>query len=130
MKGLDVLVVRLLPFILFIIIGIDILCAFKGVDMTTFYLLHSNSAIYALGLYLISYSNKKYHCEYNRYMLLCLIVTPLINFFDEVFYIFPSDKSYVITIVSIYCFTLGATASAAIRHFVQMSKRRLDNGGE
>lgn len=128
MKGLDVFVVRFLPFVLFAIIGIDILLAFRGVDLTAFYLLHSNSAIYALGLYLISYSNKKYHCEYNRYMLLCLIVTPLINFFDEVFYIFPSDKSYVITIVSIYCFTLGATASAAIRHFIQMSKRRLDNG--
>lgn len=130
MKGLDVFVVRFLPFILYTIIGVDILLAFKGVDLTAFYLLHSNSAIYALGLYLISYSNKKYHCEYNRYMLLCLIVTPLINFFDEVFYIFPSDKSYVITIVSIYCFTLGATASAAIRHFIQMSKRRLENGGK
>ena len=128
MKGLDVFVVRFLPFILYTIIGIDILLAFKGVDLTAFYLLHSNSAIYALGLYLISYSNKKYHCEYNRYMLLCLIVTPLINFFDEVFYIFPSDKSYVITIVSIYCFTLGATASAAIRHFIQMSKRRMEHG--
>ncbi len=128
MKGLDVLVVRFLPFILYIIIGIDILLAFKGVDLTAFYLLHSNSAIYALGLYLISYSNKKYHCEYNRYMLLCLIITPLINFFDEVFYIFPSEASYAYTIVGLYCFTLGATATAAVRHFITMSKRRLEHG--
>lgn len=128
MKGLDILVVRILPFILYAIIGIDIILAFKGVDLTAFYLLHSNSAIYALGLYLISYSNKKYHCEYNRYMLLCLIITPLINFFDEVFYIFPSEASYVYTIVGIYCFTLGATACAAVRHFIQMSKRRMARG--
>ena len=128
MKGLDVLVVRILPFILYAIIGIDIILAFKGVDITAFYLLHSNSAIYAIGLYLISYSNKKYHCEYNRYMLLCLIITPLINFFDEVFYIFPSEASYLYTIVGIYCFTLGATACAAVHHFIQASKRRMEHG--
>ena len=34
-------------------------------------------------------------------MLLCLIVTPLINFFDEVFYIFSSESSYIYTIVGI-----------------------------
>lgn len=130
MKGADIWVVRFLPFILYLIIGINILLAFKGVDLTAFYLLHSNSAIYALGLYLISYSNKKYHCEYNRYMLLCLIVTPLINFFDELFYIFPTERSYILTIVGIYLFTLGATASAAIRHFVQISKRRMERGRE
>jgi hypothetical protein len=128
MKGLDIWVVRFLPFILYSIIGINILLAFKGVDLTAFYLLHSNSAIYALGLYLISYSNKKYHCEYNRYMLLCLIITPLINFLDEIFYIFPSEESYIYVVVGIYLFTLGATACSAVNHFVLASKRRLDNG--
>ena len=130
MKGLDVFVVRFLPFVLFAIIGIDILLAFRGVDLTAFYLLHSNSAIYALGLYLISYSNKKYHCEYNRYMLLCLIVTPLINFFDELFYIFPNEAWYAGTIIGLYCITLIITAFLAIRHVIQMSKRRLEHGRE
>lgn len=128
MKGLDIFVVRFLPFVLYAILGINILLAFRDVDLTAFYLLHSNSAIYALGLYLISYSNKKYHCEYNRYMLLCLIVTPLINFFDEILYIFPSESSYIYTFVGIYCTTLVITAYLAVRHFIQMSKRRLDNG--
>jgi hypothetical protein len=128
MKGLDVFVVRFLPFVLFAIIGIDILLAFRGVDLTAFYLLHSNSAIYALGLYIISYSNKKYHCEYNRYMLLCLIVTPLINFFDELFYIFPNEVWYAETIIGLYCITLIITAFLAIRHFIQISKRRMTRG--
>lgn len=128
MKGLDVLVVRILPFILYAIIGINILCAFNGIDLTAFYLLHSNSAIYALGLYLISYSNKKYHCEYNRYMLLCLIITPLINFIDEVFYVFPTQSSYIYVIVGIYIATLVVTAYLAIRHFIQVRARRVTHG--
>lgn len=130
MKGLDVLIVRFLPFILYVVIGVNTLCCYCGVDMTLSYELHGNSALYALGFFLISLANKRYHCVWNRAMYALLILVPLINFVDSAFLIFPSDTAYMATMLALYILTALVTAHLAIRHFIQMSKRRLDNGGE
>lgn len=128
MKGLDILLVRFLPFVLFIQVGITIINAFNGIDDYPFNLLHSNSAIYAIVLFLISLSNKKYHCVWNRAMYAFLIFIPIFNFFDAVFNIFPEVETYFIIIYTTYGLTALITAYLAIRHFVTTSKRRLDNG--
>lgn len=130
MKGLDVLIVRFLPFILYVVIGVNTLCCYCGVDMTLSYELHGNSALYALGFFLISLANKRYHCVWNRAMYALLILVPLINFVDSAFLIFPSDTAYMATMLALYILTALVTAYLAIRHFIQMSKRRLDNGNE
>lgn len=128
MKGLDVLVVRFLPFLLYVIVGINTICCFCGVDVTLSYELHGNSALYAIGFFLISLANSRYHCIWNRAMYLFLVLLPIINFVDSAFYIFPTDTSYMLTVVIFYVLTAFITAYLAIRHFVQISKRRLDNG--
>lgn len=128
MKGLDIILVRFLPFVLFIHVGITIINAFNGIDDYPFNLLHSNSAIYAIVLFLISLSNKKYHCVWNRAMYAFLIFIPIFNFFDAVFNIFPEVETYFIIIYTTYGLTALITAYLAIKHFVTMSKRRLDNG--
>lgn len=130
MKGLDVLLVRFLPFILFIQVGITIINACNGVDDYPFNLLHSNSAIYATVLFLISLANKRYHCVWDRAMYAFLIFTPIFNFVDAVFNLVPDVNVYLLIIHITYGFTAIITAYLAIRHFVQMSKRRLDNGRE
>lgn len=130
MKGLDVFIVRFLPFVLYMIVGITILNCWLGISYEPFNLLHSNSAIYALALFLISLSNKRYHCIYNRAMYVFLILTPIFNYLDIRFLLFESVDQYLVVIVSAYVATLLITTYLAIKHFVQMSKRRLDNGGE
>lgn len=117
MKGLDVFIVRFLPFILFIIFGINVLCCYNGVDITITYNLHGNSALYALALYLISLSNKKYHCEWNRAMYLYLISIPIFNFFDAVFDFVKDVDSYLLILNISYLFTAVITAYLAIKHF-------------
>lgn len=64
MKGWDIFIVRVLPFLMFIILGINILCCWLGKDTTGLDMLVGNNAIYALSLYLISKSNPIYHCTY------------------------------------------------------------------
>lgn len=128
MKGLDILLVRFLPFVLFIQVGITIINAFNGIDDYPFNLLHSNSAIYAIVLFLISLSNKKYHCVWNRAMYAFLIFIPIFNFLDGVFNLFPEIDTYFIVIYASYGLTALITAHLAIRHFVQISKRRMDRG--
>ena len=86
MKNTDVLVVRCLPFLLFAIIGFDIIGMLLGMEFFDFYCLHSNSVFYALGLYGVSFANKRMHCRYNRYMILFLILTPIINYLDVNFF--------------------------------------------
>ena len=128
MKGLDILVVRFLPFLLYIIVGINTVCCYCGIDITLSYELHGNSALYAIGFFLVSLANNRYHCVWNRAMYLFLVVHPVINFIDSAFYIFPTDTAYMLTMLVLYIATAIITAFLAIRHFVLMSKRRLDNG--
>lgn len=124
MRSLDVAIVRFLPFVLFLIIGIDIIFILEGVDVEYFYYLHSNSVLYSCGLYGISYSNKRYHCRYNRYMLLFLILTPIINYLEAKFSIFPSELYYLSFVISLYVTTMMVTSYLAIDHFRLAVKRR------
>lgn len=130
MKNLDVLVVRFLPFVVFAIIGVDIVFLIQGIDITDLYYLHSNSMIYASGLYAISYSNKRFHCRYNRYMLLFLIFTPIINYLEAKFFIFPSEQFYLSFVISLYATTMVITSYLAIDHFSLAIKRRKLNNKE
>lgn len=130
MKGIDVLIVRLLPFLLYVVTGVNTLCCYYGIDMTLSYELHGNSAIYALCLLLISLANKHYHCVWNRAMYAFLIFLPIVNFAYSAFYLFPTDRSYMLVVVLSYALTALITAHLAIRHFIQMSMRRLENGRE
>lgn len=127
MKGLDVFIVRFLPFILFVIFGINVLCCYNGIDITITYNLHGNSALYAIALYLISLSNNKYHCVWNRAMYLYLIIVPIFNFLDATFNFVQSVDSYLLVLNISYLLTAIITAYLAIRHFILISKRKLDN---
>lgn len=130
MRNLDVLVVRFLPFVVFAIIGVDIVFLIQGIDITDLYYLHSNSMLYASGLYAISYSNKRFHCRYNRYMLLFLIFTPIINYLEAKFFIFPSEQFYLSFVISLYATTMVITSYLAIDHFRLAIKRRKLNNKE
>ena len=130
MKNLDVFVVRFLPFVVFSIIGVDIVFLIQGIDITDLYYLHSNSMLYASGLYAISYSNKRFHCRYNRYMLLFLIFTPIINYLEAKFFIFPSEHFYLSFVISLYATTMVITSYLAIDHFRLAIKRRKLNNKE
>lgn len=132
MKNTDVLVVRCLPFLIFLIIGFNIVSSLVGLDITNLYLLHSNSVFYALGLYGVSFANKRMYCRYNRYMILFLIFTPIINYLDKKFCIFPNELPYLIIVIGLYIATMIITAYLAIKHFKAVNRlnkiRRLQNG--
>ena len=128
MRNLDIFVVRFLPFVVFVIIGIDIIFLIQGVDITDLYYLHSNSILYASGLYAISYSNKRFHCRYNRYMILFLIFTPIINYLEAKFFIFPNEQLYLSFVISLYATTMVITSYLAIEHFrLAIKRRKLNN---
>ena len=128
MKGLDVFIVRFLPFILFLITGMNSLFAICGIDITVTYKLHSHSVLYALALLLISLSNSKYHCVWNRAMYAYLILQPICNFCDGVFNFIPIEKATILSAHILWLITALVTAYLAIKHFVNASKRRLSNG--
>lgn len=130
MKGLDILIVRILPFVLFLVYGINVWCACTDREPFLSYELHGNSVLYALSLFLISLANKRYHCLWNRAMYVFLIAVPLFNYVDSVFYIIPTEASYLLIIQASYGLTAIVTAYFAIKHFITISKRRLSRGRE
>lgn len=130
MKGFDVFVVRFLPFVVYAIVCIQIINCWLGIDYYPFNLLHSNSAIYAGALFLISLANRRYHCIWNRAMYVFLIIVPIFNYLDGHFIFFEDVEAYLWVISATSILTALITAYLAIRHFIQASKRRLENGRE
>lgn len=130
MKGLDIFIIRFLPFILFIIYGLNVYFACTDREPFLSYELHGNSALYSLALFFISLANKRYHCIWNRAMYVFLIAIPLFNYLDDKFYLVQTEEAYIITLQVTYGLTALITAYLAIRHFVQISKRRMERGRE
>jgi hypothetical protein len=130
MKGLDVLLIRFIPFILYVIFIAHLLSLYFYLDTTCFYMLHGNSAIYATSLFLISLANKRYHCVWNRAMYLFLIVIPLTNYLDAKFNLFPTNEVHILFVVIATILTALTTAYLAIKHFVTISKRKLNSGSD
>lgn len=122
MKGWDIFIVRTLPFIMFILLGINIICCWFGVDTTTMDMLLGNNAIYALSLYLISKSNPKYHCVYNRLMYLVLIIIPIFNYLDSKFNLVPCVETYLIIVTISYFMASLLTSILAVKHFCTINK--------
>lgn len=124
MRGYDIAVVRLLPFVLYIQIGICSLLSLNGNNPTDFYTLHNNSAIYVGALFLISLANKHYHCIWNRAMYIFLIVVPIFNYLDAKFSLVPSVELYIWIFHIAYGLTAIITAYMAIKHFIPTLKHK------
>lgn len=134
MKKLDVFIVRFLPFGLFILICYIVINSRLGnteIDYNAINQIHSNSFPYALALFLISLSDKKYHCIWNRAMYVELMVIPIINYINAKFHIFYDELSMIYFVSLTLILTLIATIILAVRHFIITRKRRtLTNGNK
>lgn len=124
MKNLDILIVRIMPFILYLTFGIYLILGWCRVDTSILSEFHGNSALYALSLYLISLSNKRYHCKWNRAMYLFLIIVPIFNFSDAVFDYIPDRDCYLAVITGAFALTGLWSAYKAIGHFILTYRRK------
>ena len=127
MNKIDVVIVRFLPFVLYILIGVCTTLIICGKDIGEFYLIHGNSAIYATAMYIISLSNRRYHCKWNRAMYLFLIVVPIINYVDARWCIIPDKRVYIIVFNTTYIGVALWTATMAVRHFRKSLKGKKNN---
>lgn len=124
MRGYDITIVRLLPFILFIEMGVHSICVLRGCYFEDYLYLHNNSAIYAGALFLISLANRHYHCKWNRAMYLFLIIVPIFNYVDAKFNLVPSAEIYIWIFHIAYGLTAIISAYMAINHFLPTLKKR------
>ena len=124
MRGYDITIVRLLPFILFIEMGIHSMIVLNGIETPNYKYLHSNSAIYATALYFISLANRHYHCKWNRAMYIFLIVVPIFNYLDAKFSLVPSVELYIWIFHIAYGLTAIITAYMAVKHFIPTLKHK------
>jgi hypothetical protein len=131
MRGYDIAIVRLLPFALFIEMGIHSLLACNGFNPCDYIYLHSNSVIYATALFFISLANHHYHCVWNRAMYVFLILVPTFNYIDSKFGFVPDKETYITLFHYAYGITAIITAYMAMRHFYvpkRKNKKRKRNG--
>ena len=124
MKKIDVFLVRYLPIIMLIYIGVTILYAWNGVRMPCSAYIFSNSFIYSFVLFFVSLADRKYHCVWNRAMYVEMMLVPLINYADGKFTIFPTAEGLLITLSVTWIITLVATVFLAVRHFFRPRTRK------
>lgn len=131
MRKLDIFVVRFIPIVIFVYIAIVFILAWQGYYNTLNEYILGNSFIYALSLFLISLSNPKYHCVWNRAMYAELMIVPLINFADAKWRIFPDAVLMLSVLSSTWVIAFIATIILAVRHFVKirLKKYGLENRG-
>lgn len=122
MRKVDILIVRLFPIILFVNNAVIIAMAWNGIASPFNRYLLGNSFIYALSLFLISLSNPKYHCIWNRAMYVELMIVPLINFADAKWCIFPDAVSMLAVLTGTWMIAFIVTIILAIRHFIKQRK--------
>lgn len=126
MRKLDIFVVRFIPIVIFVYIAIVFILAWQGYYNTLNEYILGNSFIYALALFLISLSNPKYHCVWNRAMYAELMIVPLINFADAKWGIFPDTVLMLAVLSSTWVIAFIVTIFLAIRHFVKIRLKKYE----
>lgn len=124
MKKIDVFLVRFLPIIMLIYIGVTILYAWNGVRMPCSAYIFSNSFIYSLVLFFVSLADRKYHCVWNRAMYVEMMVVPLINYTDSKLGVFSTAEGLLMALSATWIITLVATVFLAVRHFFRPRTRK------
>ena len=123
-RKIDVLVVRFLPFVIFIIMGIRLLCEALSLKTPALFILHKDSVIYPLALLVISLSNSKYHCVWNRTMYAFLILVPVVDFIDASIPSYDASKIRLIIKEVVFVIIAIITATMSIRHFIITKKHK------
>lgn len=124
MRKVDIAIVRFLPIIFFITIAILLIFSWNGIVFCAINNIFGNSFIYSLSLFLISLSNPKYHCIWNRAMYVELMIVPLINFADAKWCIFPDAVSMLAVLTSTWMIAFIVTIILAVRHFIKPRKEK------
>lgn len=127
MRKIDIVIVQYLPIMMFIYTAIVIIKAWNGTPSTLSNFFLANPFVYALSLFLISLSNPKYHCVWNRAMYAELMIVPLINFADAKWGIFPDAVLMLAVLSSTWVIAFIVTIFLAIRHFVKIRLKKYES---
>ena len=119
MRGLDIFIMRCIPLVFFIYIIVVYMLAWLGIQNIGLEYFMGDSVLFSLSMFLISLSNKKYHCLWNRAMYVEMIVVPLINYVDYKWNLFADAYIFLIFVSSTIVLTIVATVFLSVRHFMK-----------
>lgn len=124
MKKIDVFLVRFVPIVMLIYIGVSLLYAWNGIALKYGSYIFSNSFVYSLVMFFISLADKKYHCIWNRAMYIEMMLVPLLNYAQARFHIFPVVEGFLVTLTVTWFVTVFVTVVLAVRHFLNPRIKR------
>lgn len=118
MKRLDVAIVRFMPFIICFHILYVLYKAWNGESVHGSEYIFGNSFIFSLSMFIISVSNRKYHCKWNRAQYLVLMVFPIVGYLDYKINFIQNVERYLLIISGLIIASLLYTFVMAINHFI------------
>ena len=124
MKSIDVFIVRYVPVVMFLWFGVELFLAYIGRFFPSVSFAFGHNLLYAASLFIISLSNSRYHCSWNRCLYGFLIATPFINYADSKAGIFATTEEYLSFFTLFYLTSLFATLSMSIIHYNNAKRKR------
>lgn len=119
---MDKFIVRFSIFALNTYIGVVLLFALNGVDISLYDYLFTNSALFGLVLTVLTHSQGKYHCKWARALCYNLVFTPCVNFLDSKYVLFETAEELIYFAGGTMLATIISTIILAISHFRRVRK--------
>ena len=117
-KNLKILLIRILPFIFFGLWVYTLIFAYYGFAPTSmFYNLFGVSLLPLVALWLISESDKHYHCWYMRLLYLSLILSQIISIIELRFNIIKDVYIVIYILSAIIVVTIIILLYLCFKHF-------------
>ena len=128
MRKWDVFIVRLLPLVMCLFITYVVINAWCNIYIENMEYIFGNSFIYATSFFIVSLSNRKFHCIWNRALYTELMFVPLLNFIDAKWDIIPDNYTFLMILTLSLVLTLIITLILAIRHFLKPRIKKMRYG--
>lgn len=124
MKSIDVFIVRYVPVVMFLWCGVELFLAYMGRFSPSVSFAFGHNLLYAASLFIISLSNSRYHCSWNRGLYGFLIATPFINYADSKAGIFATAEEYLSFFTFFYFTSFLTTLIKAATHYKNGKRKK------
>jgi hypothetical protein len=130
MEKLGVSVVRFTPLIIYAIMCVRVVRSWVSEDYICTCALKGDVYIFSIALFFVSLSNKRSHCKWNRTMYVFISLVSIFDSINQSMKIIANDMLYSLIVGPIIVSVSIVTSFLAIRHFIRITKRKMNHGRE
>lgn len=124
MNKFEILLVRLVPIMISIYIGLVIIFAWNGISLYEYNYVFGHSLLIDLILLFLCLNQGRYHCRYLRFLIYNLLFTDLFGVIDAKFNLVIEATLQLNILSTTWLTTAIITIILAIKHFYKLNHKK------